>query len=205
MPLSYILESLKSEPDRTLLKLLQHGPLDYDAAKQLASGGTADAVLKRLLMLGGVRRARDRRDSTYELTRLGFDMLESIDIAEGLPGGIRIFDILYRSAGLYVLLHHLGYLVRDLGDFPSSTRNGVTRRLRDAGVINEDTPPQVVDEYGHRFLLAHLHDTAYRHYDDLADRARQGARGVELSPYREDVRREHPVPRADGGADQGVE
>lgn len=182
--LSYVLDALRQEPVRAMLGVLRHGPLDYEAIKALASGGSADAALKQLTMLGAVRRRRSNRRSSYELTDTGGDFRLAVGAADDIPGGQAIFDILYRNGGVHVLVHHLGYLVHDLRDYPDSTRAGVTRRLRDAGVLNQDRPPKLVDPEGHRALLLHLHLLAYRVHEELAARARADARGLQIEPLR---------------------
>jgi len=184
MALSYVLDALRLEPVCALLGVLHHGPLDYDAIKAVASGGSADAALKRLTMLRAVRRHRSERRSSYELTDIGGDFRLAVGAAEDMKGGPAIFEILYGNGGVHVLMHHLGYLVRDIRDFPVSTRAGVTRRLRDAGVLDRGRPPNVVDPDGYRALLLHLHLLAYRVHDELAARAYADAGGLRIGPLR---------------------
>jgi hypothetical protein len=198
MELASVLDALSKEPVRALLTTLRYGSLDYLAVQSLAPGGTADAALKQLVLLGALDTRRADRRSSYDLTVLGRDLLEAVDLAAGLPGGVVIFDILRGKAGMHVLIHHLGYRVRDLHEFASTTRSTVTRRLRDSGVLDQARPPQVVDRQGHRMLLIHLHLLVYRHYERLAQRAWTGASGLLLEALRpEDAIRVSQMPGPD--------
>lgn len=179
-----MLEALSKEPVRALLIALRHGPLEYDAVKSIASGGTSDDALKHLVRLHALQVERAERHSSYELTTYGRDMLAAVDFAGRLPGGVAIFHILYCTGGGQMLAHHMGYLVRDLHEFPDSTRANVTRRLRDAGVITHERPPHVIDAAGHRTLVVVLNLLAHRRHNELARQTWVDAAAMRMEPLR---------------------